>query len=394
MINFELINYIKKTKNSFSERQIKEILLKTGWDEPDIDEAFKFISKKPKSFLNFFIFFLIIALFFGGSLFFVQKYFKISGNAISANLLANLTNLEVNQVESKKKLVDEKPITLLFVGDIMLDRGVENIWQNYQNNPYPFLNVVDEIRKADIAFANLEGSISENGKNQKIKYSFRFDPSSVEGLKFAGFDVLSLANNHSFDWGREALEDTVNILRGNDILPVGAGINYLEANSPAIKNVAGAKIAFFAYENIEPNSKYDEATKDLAGKSSFNLERVKNEISAIKQLKIADMAIVSMHWGEEYQLRSNKFQQEIGRALVEAGADIIIGHHPHVIQEIERYKNGWIAYSLGNFIFDQNFSEETMKGLMLKVKIQNKKIVEIEPVEIKINDSFQPEIKN
>ena len=394
MINFELINYIKKTKNSFSERQIKEILLKTGWDEPDIDEAFKFISKKPKSFLNFFIFFLIIALFFGGSLFFVQKYFKISGNAISANLLANLTNLEVNQVESKKKLVDEKPITLLFVGDIMLDRGVENIWQNYQNSRYPFLNVVDEIRKADIAFANLEGSISENGKNQKIKYSFRFDPSSVEGLKFAGFDVLSLANNHSFDWGREALEDTVNILRGNDILPVGAGINYLEANSPAIKNVAGAKIAFFAYENIEPNSKYDEATKDLAGKSSFNLERVKNEISAIKQLKIADMAIVSMHWGEEYQLRSNKFQQEIGRALVEAGADIIIGHHPHVIQEIERYKNGWIAYSLGNFIFDQNFSEETMKGLMLKVKIQNKKIVEIEPVEIKINDSFQPEIKN
>ena len=394
MINFELINYIKKTKNSFSERQIKEILLKTGWDEPDIDEAFKFISKKPKSFLNFFIFFLIIALFFGGSLFFVQKYFKISENAISANLLANLTNLEVNQVESKKKLVDEKPITLLFVGDIMLDRGVENIWQNYQNSRYPFLNVVDEIRKADIAFANLEGSISENGKNQKIKYSFRFDPSSVEGLKFAGFDVLSLANNHSFDWGREALEDTVNILRGNDILPVGAGINYLEANSPAIKNVAGEKIAFFAYENIEPNSKYDEATKDLAGKSSFNLERVKNEISAIKQLKIADMAIVSMHWGEEYQLRSNKFQQEIGRALVEAGADIIIGHHPHVIQEIERYKNGWIAYSLGNFIFDQNFSEETMKGLMLKVKIQNKKIVEIEPVEIKINDSFQPEIKN
>ena len=323
MINFELINYIKKTKNSFSERQIKEILLKTGWDEPDIDEAFKFISKKPKSFLNFFIFFLIIALFFGGSLFFVQKYFKISENAISANLLANLTNLEVNQVESKKKLVDEKPITLLFVGDIMLDRGVENIWQNYQNSRYPFLNVVDEIRKADIAFANLEGSISENGKNQKIKYSFRFDPSSVEGLKFAGFDVLSLANNHSFDWGREALEDTVNILRGNDILPVGAGMNYLEANSPAIKNVAGAKVAFLAYENIEPNSKYDEATKDLAGKSSFNLERVKNEISAIKQLKIADMVIVSMHWGEEYQLRSNKFQQGIGRALVEAGADII-----------------------------------------------------------------------
>ena len=112
----------------------------------------------------------------------------------------------------------------------------------------------------------------------------------------------------------------------------------------------------------------------------------------MKQLEVADIIIVSMHWGEEYQLRSNKKQQEIGRALVEAGTDIIIGHHPHVIQEIERYKNGWIAYSLGNFIFDQNFSKETMEGLMLKAIIQDKKIVEIEPVEIKINSSFQPEI--
>ena len=392
MINSELINYVKKTKNSFSKQQIKEVLLKTGWNEPDIDEAFKFISKKPRSFLNFFIFFLIIALFFGGSLFFVQKYFKISENAISANLLANLTNLEVNQVESKKKLVDEKPITLLFVGDIMLDRGVENIWQKYNNSQYPFLNIFKEIEKADLAFGNLEGSISERGANLKIKYSFRFSQLVIDGLKFAGFDVLSLANNHSFDWGREALEDTVNILRENDILPIGAGMNYLEANSPAIKNIAGAKVAFLAYENIESNSKYDEATKDLAGKSSFNLERVKEEIYAMKQLEVADIIIVSMHWGEEYQLRSNKKQQEIGRALVEAGTDIIIGHHPHVIQEIERYKNGWIAYSLGNFIFDQNFSKETMEGLMLKAIIQDKKIVEIEPVEIKINSSFQPEI--
>lgn len=302
----------------------------------------------------------------------------------------------MNEILNQLK-ASEKEINVIFVGDIMLGRGVAGQIEKYGDERYPFLKIAGEISGADLAFGNLEGPISGRGVNNKSKYSFRFNPEAVNGLKFAGFDVLSLANNHIFDWGREAIEDTVFILKTNEISPVGAGKDYLEANSPVIKEIndsAGSplKIAFFAYSNLESNAQALEATKDKAGRSSFDIERIKEEVYAVKQLEVADIVIVSFHWGEEYQSRSDKKQQEIGRALVESGADLIIGHHPHVVQEIERYKNGWIAYSLGNFIFDQWFSESTMKGLMLKAKIQDKKIIDIEPIEIKINDSFQPEV--
>ena len=216
----------------------------------------------------------------------------------------------------------------------------------------------------------------------------------MEGLKFAGFDILSVANNHILDYGQEALKDTILILKENNISLIGAGENYLEANNPLIKEFRDStglpqvKIAFLGYALMNP--KGYEASKDYSGTSSFELERVENEVKTLKALGIADIVVISFHWGEEYQTRSNKKQQEIGRALAEAGADLIVGHHPHVVQELERYKNSWIAYSLGNFIFDQNFSEETMSGLILMVEIQDKKIKTVEPIEIKIDSSFQP----
>lgn len=394
MISLELLDYIKKTKRDFSKEQIKSALLGAGWQEADIEAAFTDSGSgaDKKSFAFFALLFLFcVSIAFGG-VFFGNRFLAVSNEALASRLQANILAIKADEAEKAAEIAENKRAVLFFAGDIMLARGVENIWRKNGDSRFPFLKIAEEIQKSDIAFANLEGPISQKGENQKIKYSFRFSPEVVDGLKFAGFDVLSLANNHIFDWGKEAVKDTVEILIENNIAPVGAGLNYLEANSPAILEAAGVKIAISAYETIEPFSKYADADKDRPGKSSFDLERVKNEIAGLKQLKIADIVVVSLHWGDEYQTRSNKKQREIGRALVEAGADLIVGHHPHVAQEIERYKNGWIAYSLGNFIFDQNFSEETMRGLMLKAIIQNKKIVEIEPVEIKINNSFQPEI--
>ena len=101
-----------------------------------------------------------------------------------------------------------------------------------------------------------------------------------------------------------------------------------------------------------------------------------------------------MHWGEEYQHRATDLQVQMGHELIEAGADVIIGHHPHVDQEIERYKNGWIIYSLGNFIFDQSWSEETMEGLMAEIQIQNKRVYDIISKKIQLNNNFQPELVN
>ena len=289
-------------------------------------------------------------------------------------------------IESKK----EKEIVLLFVGDIMLDRGVRHYIKRYQDFRYPFLKIAAELRSADITFGNLEGPISDRGRNQGSIYSFRFDPGVIEGLAFAGFDVLSLANNHIWDWGREALEDTISLLAAEDIETIGAGRNYSEANSPAIFTINDTQIAFFAYTTFYPKSLW--AKNNLPGISWFDLEKVKQDIEKIRAE--VDIIIVSMHWGDEYKERSNIQQQRIARSLVQAGTDLVIGHHPHVVQEIEKYKQAWVAYFLGNFVFDQGFSKETMQGLMLEVKIQNQEIIAVKPIKIKLTETFQPQIFN
>ncbi len=285
---------------------------------------------------------------------------------------------------------DSSEKTLVFVGDIMLSRGVAHQIEKKNDSRYPFLKVAEVTGRADMAFANLEGPISSRGQNQGSLYSFRDDPKVVEGLTYSGFDVLSIANNHIMDWGQVALQDTVNILKAAGIHSVGAGRNEEEANQPYIVELGDTNIAYLAYTTLYPKS--FEAGKDAAGVSHFDLEAVTKKIQELKSSKAADIVIVSFHWGEEYQTQPLASQKEIARALIDAGADLIIGHHPHVVQEIEHYKNGWIAYSLGNFVFDQGFSEGTKKGLMLVVKIKNRAVSGVAFRDILINDTFQPSL--
>jgi len=292
---------------------------------------------------------------------------------------------ENKEITIENQMPENRPTVILFAGDIMLSRSVAKQMENQGDFRYPFLKIADTVRSADLAFANLEGPISNRGYDQGSIYSFRASLGVVEGLKFAGFDALSLANNHSLDWGNEALIDTVDVLRENGIDPVGAGKNYLEANSAVIKNVNGNNIGFLAYTNLYP--KNFEAGENYPGISSFDIESAKNKISQLKESGEVDIIIVSFHWGEEYEPSAGFSQREIAGLLVESGADLVVGHHPHVVQELE----GNIAYSLGNFVFDQSFSKETMEGLVLKVVIREKKISEIIPVKIKINNAFQPE---
>ena len=290
--------------------------------------------------------------------------------------------------------IEEKPIIIILVGDIMLNRGVKYKIEKEGNSnfKFPFLKILSELNEADILFGNLEGPISERGKKVGSIYSFRNDPKVIEGLTFAGFDVLSLANNHAFDYGREAFEDTLKRLKEAGIEYLGAGFNEKEAYSPIIKEVNGTKIAFLAYTNL--GSPYWKATGISSGIARIdweNLEEIKKDIENVKSQ--VDILIVSLHSGEEYQKTPTQFQIEFSRMAVEAGADLVVGHHPHVVQPIEKYKEGYIAYSLGNFVFDQSFSEETMRGQILKVLIENGKIKTVIPIRIKINNFFQPEIE-
>ncbi len=310
---------------------------------------------------------------------------------VSAAFLS--TKVFSNEVIAK----DEKEISLLFVGDVMLSRAVGRRIEKEQDSNYPFLKIVDTLRAADIAFGNLEGPISARGENQGSEYSFRADPQVVHGLKFAGFDVMSVANNHILDWGGEALADTVDILNTNGIRSLGAGKNNKDANAPYVFTMGDNRIVFFGFTTLYPKSL--EAGDDSAGISSFNLLRVKSEITEIKKSNLDTIVIVSFHWGDEYEMKANEKQREIAHALIDAGVDLIVGHHPHVIQEVERYspstnsgsssRTSWIAYSLGNFIFDQNFSQETQEGLMLKVGVRHGKISSVREDKISISPSFQ-----
>jgi len=202
---------------------------------------------------------------------------------------------------------------------------------------FPFLKIADELQKADILFGNLEGPISDKGTKVGSIYSFRNDPKSIEGLTFAGFDVISLANNHVFDYGREALEDTFLRLKTAGIDYVGAGFNEKEAYSPIIKELNDTKIAFLAYTNLGPETwKAGEENSGIAWISENNLETIKRDIEKVK--KESDILIVSLHSGEEYQKTPTQFQIEFSRAFIDAGADLVIGHHPHVVQKHGKYK--------------------------------------------------------
>ncbi|MBN2197736.1 CapA family protein [Candidatus Wolfebacteria bacterium] len=343
--------------------------------------------------MRYFIFsiFLIILLISGvGLIFFFQQLFNAYEDVIASELQAKLLELKLSEVEYSALILEKKQTTLLFCGDVMLSRSVAGQIEKNQDYRYPFLKIAEFTEKADLFFGNLEGPISSRGQNQGSIYSFRANPKVIEGLKFAGFDVLSLANNHIWDWGSEALEDTIDILKNNDIEPVGVGKNYSEANNPVIKEINKIKIAFFAYTNLYPES--FKADVNSSGISDFNLQKIKDKIKSLKLSQTADIVVISLHQGEEYEKQANESQKKTARELIDAGADLIVGHHPHVVQEIEEYKKGWIAYSLGNFVFDQSFSQETMEGLILKVVIENKIIFEVSAIKTKINSAFQPEI--
>ncbi len=275
--------------------------------------------------------------------------------------------------------------TMIFVGDIMLSRSVGALMDKKGDYNLPFVHIAPVLRSADLAFANLENPISSRGINIGSKYSFRADPKTTQGLKYAGFDVVSIANNHMWDYGREAFLDTMVYLTDAGISFTGGGRNFEEAHKPVIKEVNGTKIAFLAYTEFLQNVV---AGKNSAGVTTWNMDQMKKDISVASQQ--SDIIVVSFHWGDEYQTKHNQKQELFAKAAIDAGADLIIGHHPHVVQEVEQYKDGWIAYSLGNFVFDQTFSKETMQGLALRVNLNNSKINIVEKIDISISGDYQP----
>ncbi len=281
-----------------------------------------------------------------------------------------------------------KSATMLFVGDVMLSRSVGDYMQKLGDFAYPFRGIADTLREADLTFANLESPVSARGVNVGSKYSFRADPRVMEGLQYAGIDVVSLANNHIWDYGREAFLDTMKHLREGGIEYVGAGHTAQEAHQGVMRRVGDADVVILAYTNLI--SARVAATDTEPGVAYLNTDQMVHDVANADAR--GDIVVVSFHWGDEYQQQHNVQQERIAMAAIDAGADLIIGHHPHVIQEVKQYRDGWIAYSLGNFIFDQTFSEETMRGLALRVTLNGSRISAVESLSISISRQYQPSL--
>lgn len=278
-------------------------------------------------------------------------------------------------------------LTLVFGGDIMLDRGVKNSVIKNFNNDYSYLfDKLNIIRDADIAFANLEGPASDKGQDSSNLYSFRMAPETLPALKSAGFSILSVANNHVGDWGRVAYADTLSRLSENEIAYTGGGI-LDTAKSPTIIEKYGFKIGFLGFTDVGPNNmKAEEQSEGVLLASDPDYEKIIADAG-----RQVDYLVVSIHFGTEYTNKHNKRQETLAHTAIDNGAKFVIGHHPHVVQDTEVYKNGFIAYSLGNLIFDQNFSADTMAGMLLKIKLARDGTFSIQKNTVKLNKVFQPE---
>lgn len=255
-------------------------------------------------------------------------------------------------------------VTIAAVGDMMFARTVGDAIA--EDGPdYPFEEVADLLGDADITFGNLECVLSDNGEPAPKGFTFAGDPAVVGGLLDAGFDVVSLANNHTLDYGRTALHETLDSLDDAGLDAVGAGDNALAAHEPVVVSAGGLDIAFLAYgaffeEASFPRSE-QEAGVDTPGIAWGDPEVIASEVEAAASE--ADVVIVSLHSGFEYTSALSDAQVTAAYAAIDAGADAVLGSGPHVLQGMEYYNGGFIAWSLGNFIFDFDEQDRAVPGM-------------------------------
>ncbi len=301
----------------------------------------------------------------------------------------NTQKAEIADLLVKTPIIpDTKETTLVFLGDMMFDRGVESsVNKNFGGDFNKLFENIPEIKDADILFANLEGPVSDTGNNVGSKYSFRMNPKILQTIKDVGFDIVSFANNHVGDWNVIAFNDTLAKLDNIGILKTGAGINKKEVETPTIIEKNGIKFGFLGFSDVGPA--WVEAKENKAGILLANDKRLPEIIQNAKNS--CDVLIVSFHFGDEYKVVHNARQEQLAKISIDNGADLIIGHHPHVMEDIDIYKDKTIVYSLGNFIFDQYFSKDTMRGMLFEAIFKGKEIKNTETKIITLKKNFQPE---
>lgn len=252
----------------------------------------------------------------------------------------------------------EATVEVVAVGDVMLGHGVAD-------GTSPFAAVASTLRAADLTLGNLECVIVDDSKTPVSEAAgfpgpLRASPSAAFHLRRAGFDLLGLANNHALDLGASGLAETASRLQAAGAATVGAGADRGTARQAVIREVGGVRLAFLAFNAVPDGRESHDEGWTLA---DWDSGRVAAAVGAARDR--ADAVIVSVHWGYEYQTRVDPAQRDAASLLLQAGADLVIGHHPHVVQAFEIHEGRCVAYSLGNFVFDQG-ADETGRGLALR----------------------------
>lgn len=267
---------------------------------------------------------------------------------------------------------------MLFGGDVTLaDAYPELAPAPYTDLMWPFMRLQDIFSAMDIVMVNCEAAITTSDDAADKQFVFKMDPRLVGSLVAGGIDIVTLANNHVFDYGVQGLRDTLQALDQAGVAHVGAGMSLREARRPVFRDIKGRRVAFLAYGN------YSAAEPGKPGVAYRYRKHVARDVRKAKAHG-ADIVVVNFHWGIELAPEPQESDRTLAYLAVDSGADVVIGHHPHVVQPIEFYRGKLIAFSLGNFIFGGN-SKRPSDSILLHVTIDARGEIGYRVVDIRID---------
>lgn len=276
------------------------------------------------------------------------------------------------------------PVSLVFAGDIVLDDAAGEMIRRGED---PFAGFASVFHNADIRIGNLECVIATTGSAGDKNFTFRAHPRTLPVLK-QHFDALALANNHSGDFGRPAFAEMLGLLKQSGLGHFGGGHNLSEAHTPFIIERKGIRIALLGYSEFMPRS--FEADYNAPGVAWSEDEQVVADIQKARTVYKADLVIPVMHWGWENEPTSNIRQRQLARTMIDAGADAVIGGHPHVTQEIAHYQGKPIIYSVGNFVMKETDNANQRVGWVLRLQLDKQGVRSFDTRVAQINDDGIP----